>query len=270
MQVKLTDGESPYLTYAFKGSQNLDCYLKAVEALKYVEYGTPEGGDVARRLAKEALSLCPEHVFALCVLAWTHMNEIRFGTSKSPKESLEKAIELAQKAIALDDGYAWGHAALGFFYLFKREFDKAIDEGERAVALSPNSADMIASYARILNFLGRPDILLIKKAIRLNPFCPTWYFPILGHACLSAGQFEEAVSANKKTLQRAPDNIPAHIFLTATYSMMDREKEARAEAAEVLRINPKFSLDDYTKMLPYKDQSEMDKFVNALRKAGLK
>jgi hypothetical protein len=52
--------------------------------------------------------------------------------------------------------------------------------------------------------------------------------------------------------------------------MMGREKEARAEAAEVLRVNPKFSLDSLPKMLPYKDQSETDKVANALRTAGLK
>jgi hypothetical protein len=52
--------------------------------------------------------------------------------------------------------------------------------------------------------------------------------------------------------------------------MMGREKDARAEAAEVLRINPKFSLDSLAKILPYKDQSETDKVGNALRKAGLK
>jgi hypothetical protein len=52
--------------------------------------------------------------------------------------------------------------------------------------------------------------------------------------------------------------------------MMGREKEARAEAAEVLRISPKFSLDYYAKTLGYRDQSETDKIVDALRKAGLK
>ena len=51
---------------------------------------------------------------------------------------------------------------------------------------------------------------------------------------------------------------------------MGREKEARAEAAEVLRINPKFSVDTYAKRVTYKDQSENDKAVDALRKAGLK
>ena len=68
-----------------------------------------------------------------------------------------------------------------------------------------------------------------------------------------------------------PDYMGAHIGLTTTYSLMGREKEARAEAEEVLRINPKFSLDYYAKTgLVFKDQSEIDKVVNALRKAGLK
>jgi hypothetical protein len=52
--------------------------------------------------------------------------------------------------------------------------------------------------------------------------------------------------------------------------MMGREQEARAEAAEVLRLNPKFSVDSYANRLTFKDQSVTDNFVDALRKAGLK
>ena len=81
---------------------------------------------------------------------------------------------------------------------------------------------------------------------------------------------EEAFSAYKKALQRAPDNIFAHLGLAGTYVNMGREKKARAEAAEVLRINPKFSLDYWAKITPYKDQSRRDEAINALRKAGLK
>jgi adenylate cyclase len=110
---------------------------------------------------------------------------------------------------------------------------------------------------------------LLKKAIRLNPFSPTWYFSTLGHAYPCAGQFEESVSAYQKALQRSPDNYFAHVGLTAAYSQAGREKEARAEVAEFLRINPKFSLDSF-KMPAYKDQSQTDKYANALRKAGLK
>jgi len=84
-----------------------------------------------------------------------------------------------------------------------------------------------------------------------------------------AGPGAEIISDESKT-GPAPDNIYAHTNLAATYIMMGREKEARAAAAEILRINPKFSFDYLAKILPYKDQSQKDKYFNALRKAGLK
>jgi adenylate cyclase len=272
MQVKLTEGEAQYLVYQFKGSQNLDCYLKAEEARKHNEAQTIEGKNVARRLAEEALALCPEHVHALVALADTYVGDFWFGTTKSPQESLEKAIALAQKAVALDDGYAWGHVSLCYCYFLKREYDKSIAEGERALALNPSGADARAVYADALTYVGRAEeaIPLLKKAIRLNPSAPTWYFQFLGHACRDAGRFDESVSAYKKALQLSLDNFTAHIGLATTYSMMGREKEARAEAAEVLRLNPKFSSDYWAKILAYKDHSKNDEIKNALRKAGLK
>jgi hypothetical protein len=51
---------------------------------------------------------------------------------------------------------------------------------------------------------------------------------------------------------------------------MDREKEARAEGAEVLRIDPKFTIERYVKGIPIMDQSGKDRLTSTLRKAGLK
>jgi adenylate cyclase len=76
--------------------------------------------------------------------------------------------------------------------------------------------------------------------------------------------------AFKKALLVSPDMFFAHLSLAATYIEMGREKEARSEAAEVLRMNPKFSLDNFAKTLYFKDQSVKEKHVDALRKAGLK
>ena len=123
-----------------------------------------------------------------------------------------------------------------------------------------------------LYYGGRSEeaIQELQKAIRLNPVGESSNFFHLGHAYRATGRFEEAVSEYKKALQRALDNIFAHLGLAATYSMMGREQEARAEAAEVLRLNPKFSVDSYAKRLTFKDQSVTDKFIDALRKAGLK
>ncbi len=118
---------------------------------------------------------------------------------------------------------------------------------------------------------GRPEEAIpeLQKAIRLNPIGASFNFLHLGHAYRDTGRFEEAVSEYKKSLQRAPNNLFAHIGLAATYIMMGREEEARASATEVLRINPKFSMDSFEKRLRYKDLSRSDKFIAALRKAGL-
>jgi hypothetical protein len=52
--------------------------------------------------------------------------------------------------------------------------------------------------------------------------------------------------------------------------MMGRDKDAQSEVEEVRRLNPKYSVDYFAKISPYKDQTETDKIIDALRKAGLK
>ena len=179
---------------------------------------------------------------------------------------------MAQTIIAQDDNDPYGHAVLGWLYCFKKEFDKAIAEGERGVALNPSGSLARVYYGQSLIYAGRPEeaVPVLQKAVRLNPFGPDFFYLIYGLALRMTGRFEEAVSAYKKVLQRLPDNFFAHLGLAATYSMMGREQEASVEAGEVLRINPNFSVDSYVKRSLYKDQSEKDKVADALRKAGLK
>jgi adenylate cyclase len=272
-RVKLTEGEQA-VTYGkyFRGKQGLDCYLKILEGSNSLGRATIEDHNVGRRLAEESIEMCPENPLGYLNLAAFHRLDYYFGTTKSPKESIEKAIALAQKAIAMDDSIPRAHALLSDLYSSKGEHDKAIAEGERAVALDPNGAGAHEFYALSLVYAGRPEeaIPLFQKAIRLNPFSATGTFLHYGHALLGAGRMEEAVSAYKKSSQLSPNSIFAHTRLAATYSMMGREKEARAEAAEVLKLNPNFSLDSYAKRNNYRDQSVTENLVAALRKAGLK
>jgi adenylate cyclase len=272
-QVKLTEGEVSlgYEKY-FRGKQGLDCYLKIMEGSGYVERQNVEDNNLARRIAEEVMVMCPEVPMAYLLMATVHRIDYWVGSTKSPRESIEKGIELAQKSLALDDTLAETHGLLSTLYYIKREYDKAIAEGERAVALNPSGATVLAQYASSLDFAGRSEeaIPLFQKAIRLNPFGPQYYYRNFGNALQMTGRFEEAVSAYKKAIQRAPNDIWIHLMLAATYSKMGREKEAGAEAAEVLRINPKFSLDFWAKTSAYKEQSVRDNLFNALRKAGLK
>ncbi len=271
-QVKLTAGEEA-LTVAkyYKGKQGLDCYLKYFKGTNYLWRGNIEDNNMARRIAEEAIAMCPESPMGYFLLGSVHQQDYRLGNTKSPRETIQKGIELAKKMLALDDSIAEGHILLCNFYSLKGEHEKAIAEGERAVSLSPRLAQAYISYANSLRFGGRSEeaVLLFQKAIRFCPISsPTLFLP-LGHALRETGRFEEAASEYKRAIQRSPDNILAHIFLVACDIMMGREKEAHDEAAEVLRINPKYSLDSFAKSLAYKDQSQKDKLINALRKAGL-
>jgi adenylate cyclase len=153
----------------------------------------------------------------------------------------------------------------------KKEYDKAIAEGERAVALDPNGALAHEHYASSLFHASRwkESIPIFQKAIRLNPIGSVPAFVRLGRSYRIMGRFEEAVSAHKQALLRNPDNLFVHLNLASTYILMGREKEAQAEAAEVIRINSNFSLDNYGKAMPFKDQSGLDDFIDSLRKAGL-
>jgi adenylate cyclase len=274
VRVKLTEGEIPsaYSKY-YKGKQGFDCYLKLMEGAKYLDLNTIEDNNVARRLTEEAISVCPENPVGYAQLALVYNMDYGLGNTKSPRETLEKLEELAKKALAIDDSILIAHIVLTFLYNWKGEHDKAIAEGERAVALHPSGSGAYSAYATALLMACQPEeaIPMFQKAIRLNPNASAYTFVFLGTAFRNAGRYEEAVSAYKKGLQRAPDYIIAHIGLGTTYNLMGREEEARAEAKEVLRINPKFSLDYFAKIGPrFKDQSENDKVVNAMRKAGLK
>jgi adenylate cyclase len=274
IQVKLTRGELSLRSGKYYGGkQGLDCYLKIMEGDDLVSHHNTKDNNLARRIGEEALAMCPEVPMAYLLMAYVHSNDYWFGTTGSPRESIEKAIELIQKALALDDTLAEAHGFLGFLYTQKREYEKGIAEGERSVALNPGVANVLAYYAMSLNFAGRSEeaIPLLQKAIRLNPLGSFLnYHNTLGNALMFTGRYEEAVLAYKEAIQRMPDYAWSHLMLAATYSMMGREKEAQAEAGELLSINPKFSLDFWAKTALVRDQLVKDRIFNALRKAGLK
>jgi adenylate cyclase len=274
IRVKLTTGEQASMAekYYNREESSLDCYLKFLEGFKFYMGHNIEDLRAARRIAEEALAMCPRAPSAYQLMGGVHRLEYWFGSGKSPQDSIEKGIEMAQKAIAIDDSLFFSHSLLTWFYYLKREYDKSLAEAERALALAPGAEIAHASYAMSLHYAGRFEeaIPMFQKAIRLNPIGSTGTFQNFGNTLRGAGRFDEAVAAYKKSLQRAPNNFFAHLGLCATYSMMGLEREAQAEAAEVLRINPKFSLDYYAKVLICKDQSFVDNTVNSWRKAGLK
>ena len=272
VQVKLTTGEVARLYE--KGTNNLEAYLKVLQAREYKAGAlNKERVERAKQLLEEAIALDPEYAYAYSILSTTHVDLVLLGASESPRESLQRAVELGKKATALDDSNSSSHANLSFPYMWLREYDKAISEAEKAVSLSPNSATAYWALGSALNFSGRPQeaISMLQKSLRLSPIpLHSQVFGMLAVSYEMLGQYEEAIATYKKVLQiYGPDHLMAHIGLAAMYVLMGRENEARAEGAEVLRIDPKFSVERWIKGLPY-SQSRKDRIADALRKAGLK
>ena len=270
LDVKLSRGEGGRIHG--KGTDNLEAYLKFLQARELILNMNRESLVQGRQLAEEVISLDPNYPIAYHTLAIVNTQEAVLGISKSPRESLMKAIELEQKAISLDDSCASAYASLGMLYVQIREYEKGIAAGERAIEIAPNLADAYAYFAQVLNFSGRPQeaVSLIEKAFRLNPVGPSsYYYMYAAHSYSLTDRWEDGIRMAKEMLARWPNHTFGHIQLAGFYTALGREEDARAAAQEVLRIDPKFSAQRYVRMLPYKDPAINVRVLERLRKAGL-
>ncbi|MFC1789131.1 adenylate/guanylate cyclase domain-containing protein, partial [Thermodesulfobacteriota bacterium] len=270
LQVKLTEGEQARAVS--KGTNNLEAYLKCLQANECINRVNIEGIALAKQLADEAIALDPEYAWGYYTLGKAHLVEVWVGQSKSSKQSIDRAMELFQKALVFDETLAEAHGRIGFLYSMMGQHDKGVAEAELGVTLNPNSALAHMMLGKTLTFAGRweESIPQYKQAIRLNPIPPNLYYFSLGLSYCYMGQYKEGIIWCEKAVRREPDSLIARIMMTVAYSLSGRQEEARVEAAEVLRIQPKFSLKKFAKRVTYKNQEDKDRSIGALRKAGLK
>jgi adenylate cyclase len=256
---------------ARRHTTNLDAYDAYLRGEVYAWRYTEETNAQARRLFEHAIALDPKFAEAYVSLSSTYWMEWASQWSLTPG-ARERALELTQQALALDNSSPLVYRSLGLLYLWNRQQELALTAVEQAIALAPNYADAYVTRANILSMLGRADEApaWIAQAMRLNPNYHDGYLLILGQAYYLTGQYERARTTLKNSLARNPDYLPAHRLLAAIYSEEGQEADARAEAAEVLRLSPTFSLEVHAQRLPYRDPAVAERFLAALRKAGLK
>ena len=269
LDIKLLSGEQARVwRKSLKNPEARDLYYRGRE--KFNRF-TKEAMAEARQLSEQVIELEPDSPLGYALTAGALSTEVWGGWSKTPAQSLKCAAELAQKAIVLDDNNADAHVGLGFIYLVNRQFEKAIAEAERAVALSPSGANVFGNAAIIYVHSGLPKeaIMLAKQAIRLNLVSLPFIFNILGVSYRESGQYKEAIATLKEGIARYPEWVLSHYALVTVYCATGQYKEARAEAEEILRIDPLFSLEQHTMRLPYKDPAVNERLLADLRKAGL-
>lgn len=216
---------------------------------------------------ENAIGIEPKFANAYAGLGLTYYEQWARQWSQDPK-SLERAFELAKRAIALDDSLSTAYSLLSHVHLWKKQHAQAIAAIKRTIDLDPSDADGYADLAEILVWVGKPSeaLGLVEKAMRLNPHYPVSYLFTLGFAYFNMERYEEAMSTLERGLTRSSENIGGHLLLATVYSEVGREEDARAHVAKALEVNPQLSIEVLKQWLP----ALPERGIDALRRAGLK
>jgi tetratricopeptide (TPR) repeat protein len=274
LKVKLTSEEQERFRRAPTNNlEAYDFYLRGLETWWRGLYETKkELNEQARRMYEKAIELDPQYGAAYAGLGWTYFFDWFFQWNPDRTQTLERAFELAQRAVAFDDSLSDPHRLLGRVYVWQKQHEQALVEAKRAITLDPNNADGYWNLGNILTFAGRPEegIKVIEQGMRLNPrYRPNDLLQLV-NAYRVAGRYEEALVPLKKALTLNSDFVFARANLAICYAELGRLEEAQAEMAEVQRLNSTYSLEWVRQNLPFKDSTELERYLAAVRKTGLK
>jgi len=268
-----------FLSAEMRRAQRRD--VRSLDAWDYImraafHHSRYEKEDVAeaQRLLRKAIELDPFSAEGFCLLAFTHLMQVQFGWSESADHSIQEAAKAAEKAVAIDDRDAWAHTALGLVDLISRRYEDALRRLKRAVQLNPNLANAYGALGQALALAGEyaTAVEQINKAIRLSPRDPflVYWFGHLGLAAFAEERYDIACEWGTKIIQENPRFPGGHRLLAASYGQLGRTKEAQAALKELLLLMPGMTIDDVRKQVPFKDPTHMDRYLDGLRKGGLK
>ena len=249
--------------YYLRAADKRASFLSSLKATELYE---------GRRLLEQSLAIDPNYARAYARLAGTHLGALVNavdGDYLNPL-ALDRAHQLARKAVQLDSNLPDAHAALGLALLRRHDHEAAIAEFERAMALNPNFTHQ--AFSEVLVYAGDSAraIEAVERHMRLDPFympqAPLW----LGFAHYMLKQYSQALPPLREYVSRAPNFRGGHACLAATYAQLGKLEEARAEAAEVLRIEPNWTIEGtQARLSPFKSTQDAEHYFDGLRKAGL-
>jgi adenylate cyclase len=252
--------------------QRIETVLKYLESMSLVGKFTKEENAVAKQMAEEIIREDPKSPLGYIVMGITLYLDPWYGSTTNPEKSLDKALEMTQQAFDLGHESGGLHGMLSLIFAGRREYDKAIAEGELAVQIEPSGAQANIHYGGALVNTGRAEeaIPYIEKGFRLCPSSPPFVFCLnAGHAYFFTGQYEQALSYYRQAKLISPNSPMGHRCCAAAYAMLDRQEEALTSAKKVMDLEPTFSIDRFEKIIGFCPEYRKI-FLGALRKAGLK
>jgi adenylate cyclase len=260
-------------------TQNFEAYDLFLRARKTYEPPTDQNLLKGKELFAQVVALDPEFAGGYAGLSLMHSVSVRLGYSSAPEGDLEKAYELATKAVAVDDTFGWAHTALASAHLMRGEHEQAVTEARAAVRVQPGDADAHSYLGFYLHWAGRGEeaITSIRTAMRLNPQFGLHgsgrFRAFLGFAQFTAGHYAECA----ETFENLVEDLGVHgspgenllAYLAACYSEIGRDSEARQTIELLLESNPDASIDNVSYLHLYKNQEDRERVQNAVRRAGL-
>src|SRR5580704_9782983 len=193
------------------------------------------------------------------------------GWALDSAQALIEAERWARRALELNDQEPVSHMALGNVLLWRREHEGALAEFDRTIALDPNFAQGHAARGLALMYGGEPSRAQepFAKAMRLDPHYPDIVLHFLAQANFSLGKYEIAGQQLLDRIARNPGTDASRMLLASCYGHLGRAEDARGVWAELLKVNPDFSLMQRARVLPYKNADDFQRIVEGLAKAGL-
>jgi adenylate cyclase len=269
LAVKLTQGEAQRLRR--QATANLEAYETWLRARELLSRSTREAIAQAKVMYRRAIEFDasfapPQAGLSLAVLA-----EYVSDWAVDPAEALNEAERWARRARELDDQEPICHIALGSILLWRRDHDGALAEFSRMTALDPNSAPGHSATGLALMYAARPAEALdsFALAMRLDPHYPGIVLHFMAQTNFSLGNYEAAIKQLLERIGRTPGTDSSRMLLASCYGHLGRMDEARAVWAQLIKINPDFSLDQRARVLPYKDIGDFQRIAEGLAKAGL-
>ena len=250
-----------------------DFFMRASDLFS-ATWSSPNMGNLyeARRLLERSISLDPNYARAYAMLSNTHLVAWVHPLDEdhlSPA-ALERAHRFAQKAVQLDPNLPIAHARLGVVLTFEGQHEQSIAAFEKAIALNPNFTDW--RFGMALLRAGEPAraTQVIAEHMRYDPFYVPWAPGQLGLARYMLKEYSEALPPLREYTSRAANMRNGHVWLAANLAQLGQLDEAHAEAAEVLQIDPKYTIDGTQRRLAlFKRPEDVEHFLDGLRKAGL-
>jgi TolB-like protein len=253
-----------------KPTDSLDAYECVLQVAAYhrdnvsaVEHAKVRDG------LERAVKSDPGYADAWALLCTVYSDEYRFNYNPRPNP-LDRALDAARRAVASDPANQRAHQALASVYFYRHELDAFFPEAERAIALNPNNAFTLAEMGQNLQFAGDDQgVALVRKAMKLDPLHPTWYYAAVADYHFHRGEYEEALTAARKI--EIPAFFGTQLYLAAIYGELGRQREARAALEELLRQSPGFDVEKLIRERRKWNVSDdsIRRWVAALRKAGL-